>query len=395
MQEKPIEERAESEHDELLQALSDGEHRISDELVTSCDAAAAARSRWHKAGSAVRMAVAMHSDADGALLREEAGFATHDEAELTDAMREVRDTALEEYAELAGAPATDAQRAFLTSTTLRHYVDPPKVKHLVNALARRGKQKALLRGDDVYLAGSLRVVGFDKDGSSILSWETATQRASFASYIPQFEYMFWTALDLNRPGATGVIVISSYTNGYFNPLQFMNPAPVLALAEMVEGQYRRRLKAGIMVGMPRAFDWLFKLLLKAVKEETRNKLAICKDEEEVIELLRSTHGVDEATLERYRASLQNRLDHRKAPKAHALRWSPLIEHPFFEAALADLGLDAQTDRITPAVHARLRRAVHEFRLQHWGALTQRVPAMISALANRLSRVVGGLFGAAE
>ena len=58
-----------------------------------------------------------------------------------------------------------------------------------NALLRREKVKETLRGEDVYLAGSLRVVGWDGDGSSILSWETQTQRAAFASYIPQFEYM--------------------------------------------------------------------------------------------------------------------------------------------------------------------------------------------------------------
>jgi len=146
----------------------------------------------------------------------------------------------------------------------------------------------------------------------------------------------------------------------------MNPKPVIALAEMLEGQYRRRLKAAIMVGMPRAFEWILSLLLKAVKEETRKKLVICRTEDEALELLRAAHGVDEPTLQRIRASFDNRLQHHRAPNRHALVWSPLVEHPFFEAALADLALDATTDRLTPRIHAHLRKAVREFRLKHWG-----------------------------
>ena len=253
--------------------VQDGEHSTADELVTLCEESSRARARWSPF---------MHTPQDDAkaALSDEVGAATHVEADMTDEMRYVLQAALDAYKEKEGTAATDAQRAFLTSTTLKHYVDPPKVTHLRNALLRREKVKETLRGEDVYLAGSLRVVGWDGDGSSILSWETQTQRAAFASYIPQFEYMLWTAFDLNRPGADGAIVISSYTAGYFNPMYFMNPKPVIALAEMLEGQYRRRLKAAIMVGMPRAFEWILSLLLKAVKEETRKKLVICRTEDE-------------------------------------------------------------------------------------------------------------------
>ena len=376
----------------LLATMVDGEYSILEGLQGESrpgddDRPSAFRSpsssKLFGAAKAVMAVVSMKKDADTQLCVEEAGSTVHDEAQLTNEMMQVRQAALESYAEKAGMPATDRQRAFLTSTTLRHYVNPAKVKHLTNTLLRREKCTQLLRGD-VNLVGSLRVVGWDGDGSTILSWETATQRATFKEYLPQFEYCFWTALDLNRPTASGIILISSYTNGYFNPLYFLNPSPLLALAEMLEGQYRRRLKAAIIIGMPRAFNWLLKLLLKAVKEETRSKLVMCDTEEEALQRLSAMHNVDEPTLRRLQASLDNRLQHRRSPKRCGLRWSPLVEHPFFEQALAELKLDAQTERITPKIHAGLRRAIHEFRVQHWGTYTQRIPSTASQLTDRLS-----------
>ena len=185
---------------------------------------------------------------------EEAGAGVHDEEEMTDAMREVRRQAIA----LHGTPLTAAQQAYLSSSTLCHFVDPPRPKPLVVALRRRHAQHTLLNGEvGVPLVGSLRVVGWDRDGSTILSWETSTQRAAFTQYMPQFEYVVNTALDLCTGTSRNFIIISHYPDGYFDPLKFLNPAALLELASMLESQFRRRLKAAIMVGMPRSFQKLF------------------------------------------------------------------------------------------------------------------------------------------
>ena len=62
----------------------------------------------------------MQDDAKAAL-SDEVGAATHVEADMTDEMRYVLQAALDAYKEKEGTAATDAQRAFLTSTTLKHY----------------------------------------------------------------------------------------------------------------------------------------------------------------------------------------------------------------------------------------------------------------------------------
>jgi len=160
------------------------------------------------------------------LSAELAGGGLHDAEALTPPMKDVRDQAIA----LLGQPLTTEQSAYLTSTTLQYYVDPIRPRALATALNRRHQQRGSLTAKlPVKLVGSLRFVGWDGDGSCILSWETSTMRESFSQYLTQFEYVVNTALDLNAPGATGFILLSHYPQGYFNPMFFLNPKPLLEL----------------------------------------------------------------------------------------------------------------------------------------------------------------------
>jgi hypothetical protein len=95
---------------------------------------------------------------------EEAGAGVNDEAEMTDEMLDVREEVMLTYEKKVGR-LTAAQRKYLSSTTLRHYVDPPRPEKLVEALVHRHARMSVLRGENVPLVGSLRIVGWDQDGS--------------------------------------------------------------------------------------------------------------------------------------------------------------------------------------------------------------------------------------
>jgi hypothetical protein len=281
---------------------------------------------------------------------------------MTEDMRLVMAQAIEEFKAQTGQPLFEELQAYLSSTTLRHYVDPLRPTQLAASLVRRLQNAALLTAKSpVALVGSLRFVGWDGEGSAILSWETSTQNASFTSYMPQFEYIVNTALDLNAPGASGFIIISHYPGGYFNPLQFLNPSGILQLGVMLETQFRRRLKAAIMVSMPRAFEPLINMVLKVAKKATREKVLVARTEGDCIEMLREQFHVDAPTLARLSAALDNRTEHRLRGSRVVQTWFPVLDHPYFHGKLEALNLaSTTTTRVTAEMHAAIRTAVREW-----------------------------------
>ena len=302
-----------------------------------------------------------------------AGCGLHHAEAMTDSMREVRDQAVA----LLEGRLTDEQQAYLTSATLKHYVDPLRPQALAASLNRRHQQRNVLTVQvPIDLVGSLRFVGWDGEGSCILSWETSTQQKSFSRYLPQFEYVVNTALDLNAPSATGFIILSHYPCGYFNPMLWLDPRPLLDLAAMLESQFRRRLKAAIMIGMPRSFERLFSVLAKATKAETRQKLRMAATEADAIRLLRESYVVDEPTLHRIEGFLANRVSHRQS-RAVQQEWAPVLDHPFFAADTDALRLNSATPAITAQIHRALRSAVHRWHLQqgHGGTWLGTSPPM--------------------
>lgn len=189
-------------------------------------------------------------------------------------------------------------------------------------------------------------------------------KASLGSVIPEVQYVGWTAIDLNKPGAQGFSVVIDFGGG-FNALHFLNPKPVIDLAALVEGQWRRRLKVAFLVDMPSSFKSFLTTFLMFFKGNTRDKIHFISGSEETVKELESL-GCEEETLETARQYLAAR----RNPSANQ-QFHPIIDYSFFRERMAEFGLSQDTSCLTEEAHSRLRDAVQEFRISRWG-----IPARI-------------------
>lgn len=286
----------------------------------------------------------------------------HMEEDVTEEMREATKLATEMYAKRQKKALTEFNERFLTSVTLANYVDPVAPQHLVNALIGRARSEDILCGrKPVYLCSSFRVIGWDAAGASVLAVEPSTLRNSLAHALPQVEYLGWTAFDLNRPGANGFVVVVDFGGG-FNPLHFLNPKPILDLAGLLEGQWRRRLKAALFIDVPGSFNGILNTFLMFVKANTRDKIRVVPSMQEAVKELERM-GCDQETFENAQQYLSARRDRAAKPCFH-----PLVDYSFFRERLADMHLSAESEYITQEVHNRLRDAIQEFRIHRWGVL---------------------------
>jgi hypothetical protein len=177
--------------------------------------------------------------------------------------------------------------------------------------------------------------------------------------LEQIEYAVWTSMDLNKPGANGFVAIMDFGGG-FSARHFLYPKPVIELASMVEGQWRRRLKVAYLVDIPRSFERFINLFLRMLKKSTREKVRFIGSVEElIVELERS--GCDEETLATARSALETRRKH-----GAKQTWFPLVDHSFFRETLADLHLSQDLESFTEMHHRRFRDAIRAFRIKRWG-----------------------------
>jgi len=191
-------------------------------------------------------------------------------------------------------------------------------------------------------------------------------KKSLSYIMPQVEYTGWSAFDMNKPGANGFALIMDFGGG-FNPLHFLNPKPVIDLATLVEGQWRRRLKVALIVDMPSHFKGILNTFLMFVKETTRSKIKCVPTMEEGLQELEKM-GCDEETLAYAKQSFLARRNRSEKQTYH-----PIVDYSFFRERLADLNLSEDTDYLTEEVHTRLREAIQEFRIHRWG-----IPSTCSA-----------------
>merc|ERR1719188_1338206 len=103
--------------------------------------------------------------------------------------------------------------------------------------------------------------------------------------MPQVEYLGWSSFDTNKPGAQGFTVLMDFGGG-FNPLHFLNPKPIVDLAGLVEGQWRRRLNVALLVDMPASFRGILNIFLSFVKQTTREKIKMVATMEDAVDQLR-------------------------------------------------------------------------------------------------------------
>merc|ERR1712007_196892 len=109
--------------------------------------------------------------------------------------------------------------------------------------------------------------------------------------------------------------------------------PLIKLAAMIEGQWRRRLKVAYLVSMPKSAEklttWFFSLLKAATREKIK---FVATAQEMLVELERL--GCDEETMRNCQEAMTNR-----RRKSGPRKWFPLVDHFFFKERLADLNLD--------------------------------------------------------
>mmetsp|Transcript_50489 Transcript_50489/g.132775 ORF Transcript_50489/g.132775 Transcript_50489/m.132775 type:complete len:609 (+) Transcript_50489:33-1859(+) len=284
----------------------------------------------------------------------------HVEDDVTTDMRSVADRAEEMYRRRERKELTEFNRSFLTSITLSNYVDPIAPQHLYNALVARARRERMFTGTEpVYLGSSTRIIGWDGSGSAVLASEPCTMKKSLSYVMPQVEYLGWSAFDTNKPGAHGFSVIMDFGGG-FDPLHFLNPKPVIDLASLVEGQWRRRLHVALLVDMPVSFRGILNTFLMFVKQSTREKIKMVPTMEDAVEELRKM-GCDAETIANTKQFLAERRDRSAKQQFH-----PLVDYSFFREQLADLTLSEDTEYLTEEMHERLRDAIQEFRIHRWG-----------------------------
>mmetsp|Transcript_5844 Transcript_5844/g.9473 ORF Transcript_5844/g.9473 Transcript_5844/m.9473 type:complete len:415 (+) Transcript_5844:52-1296(+) len=278
--------------------------------------------------------------------------------ELSQELRDLRHQALQLYERrYPGVELTYFQRGWLTAETLQHFANPTKPDKLAKALYVRGQREAALTKQDIWLNGSLRVVGHDLEGTSILSWESATMRKSFSHYMDHAELLIHLALDMNRPGSHGWIHITDYYG--WNPLLFLSPLPMVKFASWVEGQFRHRLKLAVFVDMPYGASGMLNFMLNFLKPATRDKVRIFTLEEALIFFRQCC---DEETARRIETFLRERRDNAKTKQT----WHPIVDLPWFREKLGYLKLSGQEKTIlTPEELKLFREHIKTWHQQHW------------------------------
>lgn len=271
--------------------------------------------------------------------------------DLSQELREIKRQALRIYEKkYPGKQLSYFQSGWLTAETLHHFANPAVPEKLAKVLHVRGEREDALTKRDVWLNGSLRIVGHDREGTSILSWESITMRKSFSHYIDHAELLIHLALDMNRPGNHGWIHITDYHG--WNPLLFMNPVPMARFASWVEGQFRRRLKLAIFVDMPAGAGRMLNFMLRMLKPATRSKVRICSFEESLT-LFRERCDEDTARdIERYLRNRREGADEKQY-------WHPIIDIPWFREELAQFCLDGEEKTtLAPEELQIFREAIH-------------------------------------
>mmetsp|Transcript_12919 Transcript_12919/g.33232 ORF Transcript_12919/g.33232 Transcript_12919/m.33232 type:complete len:453 (-) Transcript_12919:168-1526(-) len=278
--------------------------------------------------------------------------------ELTEDMRQVAREALELYRTRKRQKPTEFHELFLTRATLANYIEPVASQHLARALERRDNIASILQGEKpLYLGSPSRVIGWDQDGCSLVMVEPGLLKSSLGSALTHIEYTVWTAMDLNKPGANEFVVIVDLGSG-FNPLHFLNPGPLIALAGALEGQWRRRMKATLLIDVPPAFQKIIDLFMSMIKPSTRERIRSVSAEE-AVDALRAM-GCDDETM----ASAERCIDERRRKTKPA--YHPIVDCSFFRERLANFNMGATSEYASPAFHQALRRVVAEWQIHKWG-----------------------------
>lgn len=285
---------------------------------------------------------------------------------MTDEMQRLKDEAISLFKTGGNGELTPFNLDFLSPMTLHTYLVP--VYHadiLMKCCVHRAAMEAKLTGKvPIRLNGSCRILGWDEDGRSIILLDCSTMTASLSELLDHFEYVFWTALDCNKPGVNRVVVIVDFGGGY-NWRHFLSMRALMDLVQLLSQCLHERLEGLFILDMPSTFQGVYSTIMKFAEGDTRRRIRGLVGIEQLLTELQERR-VEPATIAQLDELLKKSRRKRKdsAPKS----WVPILDAPFFQDQLQDLNIGPDTECITEEYHKRFRQAIQENRVARWGCL---------------------------
>jgi len=282
-------------------------------------------------------------------------------AVMTEEMVRLQEDTLRLFKEQQGEEMTNFNSEYLTSMTLENYLVPRYDPGLLaKACAHRSAMEDKLTGrHPVQLNGSCRIVGWDGQGRTIIALEPCTMQGSLAELLDHFEYIYWNALDLNKPGVNGLVVVLDVGGGY-NWKHFLSMRALTDVVKLLKNCFHGRLAALLLVDIPKAFHGILNTVASFAEPATRKRISSLAGVDALLEGLRQL-GVDAPTVDYFRGFMAQRRNREVAPT-----WNPLVDVPFFLERFPGLVATANLQTITPDHHTQFRQALVQFRLHQWG-----------------------------
>lgn len=288
---------------------------------------------------------------------------------VTEEMARLKEDTLRLFKDQYKTEMTDFNLEYLTSATLQNYSEGRYAPELlVNACGHRAEMEDKLNGRrPIVLNGSCRIVGWDGHGRTIVALEPCTMQASLVDLLDHFEYVFWNALDLNKPGVKGVVMVVDVGGGY-NWKHFLSMHAMTEAVKLLKNCFHGQLAALYLVDMPSAFRRVFNGFSSFAEPETRQRIQCISGIETLVEALQEL-GVDCPTIEYFRSFMAQRRKHDRVQS-----WNPLVEVPFALENLPGLAMNTDVNSITAEHHKEFRQAVLQCRLHQWGFQETHTPS---------------------
>jgi len=252
---------------------------------------------------------------------------------------------------------------FLTPATLIHYTHPRyDPESLAKACVHRASvHRKLTCKDPFNLNGSCRIVGWDGQGRTIVALEPCTMRAPLLDMLAHFEYVFWTAQDLNRPGAVGSVVVVDVGGGY-NWRHFLSVSAVMETVKLLKTCFHGRLGALYMIDMPSTFHSVYSIAVGYAEKQTKERIQCLSGVDPLLQELKRLE-VDVETIDYFRTFMAQR----RQNSAHQT-WTPVIDLPSMGKQFSHLNLSQNTHCFTESQHLQFRTSIQQLRLRKWGKL---------------------------
>jgi len=204
--------------------------------------------------------------------------------------------------ELPGGRMSDWQRTWCTAQNVDLYIQsrpgnlPAAGKLLAKALQWREENREVLTGKRIpQWQGDMRVFALGHHGHPILMMSMASQpgRTKASDIIDHTAAVLEAALHAMCQGVDQFDVVLNCKG--FALWKNLDPRPVAGVMEMLKHPYRNRLRLGLIVGAPKAFNTLWNMAKGMMAQATREKIHFVSRTELISTLTRSA-GADAAAV---------------------------------------------------------------------------------------------------